>query len=48
MLNNQLYGPNDLIEVNGVKIVSRMLNLKFIAIKENDYNEITEYCNIRF
>ena len=38
--------PNDLIEVNGVKIVSRMLNnLKFIAIKENDYNEAIEYCS---
>ena len=48
MLNNQLYftDPNDLIEVNGVKIVSRMLNnLKFIAIKENDYNEAIEYCS---
>ena len=52
MLNNQLYftDPNDLIEVNGVKIVSRMLNnLKFIAIKENDYNEaIQSTVAIRF
>ncbi|OUU74202.1 MAG: hypothetical protein CBC29_08685 [Methylococcaceae bacterium TMED69] len=48
MLNNQrcFIDPNYLVEINGVKIVSRMLNnLRFIAIKENDFNKAIEYCS---
>lgn len=48
LLNNQrcFIDPNDLVEINGLKIVSRMLNnLRFIAIKENDFNKAIEYCS---
>ena len=48
LLNNQpcFIDPNDLVEIKGLKIVSRMLNnLRFIAMKENDLTKAIEYCS---
>lgn len=48
VLNERVFfiNPKDLIQINGVKIVSRMLsNLKYIAMKEHDFGKAIEYCS---